>query len=212
MKTIKLKKNVLYGIYIGLFAILLGALCYVNYSNANLKKAPKEDEDYKYVDELFETDELPVVGTSSIITRPYTNENVKIVQNFYDYKANEQEQENSIINYEQTYLQNSGVSYGGVDSFDVVSVLDGTVTDVKEDKLLGNVVTIKTNDKVTAIYQSLSNVTVKVNDKVVQGQTIAKSGTSNINKDLGNHLEFELQVNGTFVNPEKYYDKDINTF
>ena len=204
MKRIRLNKNALYGLYIGLFALLLGALYYVDYSNSNLQDTAKEKEDYKYVDELFETDELPVVGTSSIITRPYTDENVKVVQNFYDYKATEEEQENSIINYEQTYLQNSGVSYGGVDSFDVLSVLDGTVVSVKEDKLLGTVVEIKTNDKVTAIYQSLSEVTVKENDTVVQGQSIGKSGTSNINKDLGSHLEFELKINGTFVNPEEY--------
>lgn len=212
MKRIRLNKNALYGLYIGLFALLLGALYYVDYSNSNLQDTAKEKEDYKYVDELFETDEIPVVGTSSIIIRPYTNENVKVVQNFYDYKAKEEEQENSIINYEQTYLQNSGVSYGGVDSFDVVSVLDGTVVSVKEDKLLGTVVEIKNSDKVTTIYQSISEVTVKENDNVVQGQIIGKSGTSNINKDLGSHLEFELKVNGIFVNPEEYYDKDINTF
>ncbi len=213
MKKIKLKKPALYGIYTGLFALLLGALYYVDYSNQNLQKeADTSDEEYNYVSDLYEQEEVPVVGTSSIITRPYTDGNVKIVQNFYDYKGTEEEQQNSIINYEQTYLQNNGVAYGGVDGFEVISVLDGTVVSVKEDNLLGNVVEIKNSDKVTTIYQSLSEVTVKENDKVVQGQSIGKSGTSNINKDLGSHVLFELKVNGSFVNPEDYYDKDINTF
>lgn len=213
MKKIKLKKSALYGIYTGLFALLLGALYYVDYSNNNLKQAPAKTEDeYNYVNELFESEDVPVVGTSTIITRPYTDGNVKVVQGFYNYKGTEEEQQNSIINYDQTYLQNSGVAYGGVENFDVVSVLDGTVISVKEDKLLGNVVEIQNSDKVTTIYQSLSEVMVKENDKVVQGQAIGKSGNSNINKDLGNHLEFELKVNGSFVNPEEYYDKDINTF
>ncbi len=211
MKKIKLKKPALYGIYTGLFALLLGALYYVDYSNRNLEEPEVQDEEYNYVSEEYE-DEIPVVGTSSIITRPYTDGNVKVVQGFYNYKGTEEEQENSIINYEQTYLQNSGVAYGGVDGFEVISVLDGTVVSVKEDNLLGNVVEIQNSDKVTTVYQSLSEVTVKENDKVVQGQSIGKSGTSNINKDLGSHIVFELKINGTFVNPEDYYDKDINTF
>ena len=211
MKKIKLKKPALYGIYTGLFALLLGALYYVDYSNRNLEEPEVQDDEYNYVSEEYE-DEIPVVGTSSIITRPYTDGNVKVVQGFYNYKGTEEEQENSIINYEQTYLQNSGVAYGGVDGFEVISVLDGTVVSVKEDNLLGNVVEIQNSDKVTTVYQSLSEVTVKENDKVVQGQSIGKSGTSNINKDLGSHIVFELKINGTFVNPEDYYDKDINTF
>ena len=211
MKKIKLKKPALYGIYTGLFALLLGALYYVDYSNRNLEEPEVQDEEYNYVSEEYE-DEIPVVGTSSIITRPYTDGNVKVVQGFYNYKGTEEEQENSIINYEQTYLQNNGVAYGGVDGFEVISVLDGTVVSVKEDNLLGNVVEIQNSDKVTTVYQSLSEVTVKENDKVVQGQSIGKSGTSNINKDLGSHIVFELKINGTFVNPEDYYDKDINTF
>ena len=46
--------------------------------------------------------------------------------------------------------------------------------------------------------------------KVLKSQVIAKSSTSNISKDLGNHLYFELIVDGKCVNPEDYYDKSIN--
>ncbi len=212
MKKIKLKKPALYGIYTGLFALLLGALYYVDYSNNNLKDSEPEEEEYDYVSELYESENLPVVGTSSIIIRPYNDSNVQIVQSYYDYQGTEEEQENSIINYEQTYLQNKGTCYGGVENFDVVSVLDGTVVSVEEDNLLGTVVEIKHSDEVTTIYQSLTDVSVKENDSVAQGQVIGKSGTSNINKDLGDHLAFELKINGSYVNPEEYYDKDINTF
>lgn len=212
MKKIKENKNIMLGISASMFVFLISILFYASYSNNNLKSKMKEEEDYKYVDELFETDEVPVVGTSSIIIKPYTDENVKIIQNFYNYKSSQEEQENSIINYEETYLQNKGVSYGKDGTFDVVSILDGTVVSVKQDKLLGNVVEIKNNDKVTSVYQSLGEVFVKENDKVIQGQAIGKSGISNINKDLGEHLDFELKINGVFVNPEEYYNKDINTF
>ena len=36
---------------------------------------------------------------------------------------------------------------------------------------------------------------------------IAKSGNSNICSDLGNHLYFELVIDGVNVDPEDYYDK-----
>ena len=59
-------------------------------------------------------------------------------------------------------------------------------------------------------YQSLSDVTVSKDDNVVKGQIIAKSSTSNISADLGNHLYFELVINGECVNPENYYGKSID--
>ena len=200
MKKIRLKKPVLYGIYTGVIAVLLGALYYVDYSNSKIYDNPEPDKDVRYVSRLFNNDDIPVVATDSVIMRPYVAEDIKIVQNFYNYKGTEQEQENAIINYEQTYMQNSGVAYGGPkDAFDV-----------KEDKLLGTIVEIEASDKVTTIYQTLTNVNVKQGDKVSQGDVLGKSGTSNMNKDLGNHFVFELKVNGSYVNPEDYYDKNIN--
>ena len=44
---------------------------------------------------------------------------------------------------------------------------------------------------------------------VKQGQVIGKSGTNSIDKELGNHLHFELYSNSQVVNPEDYFDKEI---
>ena len=209
MKKIKLKKPAIIGIYTGVCVLLLGTLSFASYSSNSLKEE-NPDNDYQYVSRLF-GDDVPVVNTESTIIRPYTDSNIKIVQNYYNYKGEEKEQENSIINYEQTYIQNSGVAYGGIDGdFDVVSVLPGTVTSVKEDKLLGNIIEIKNSDKVTTIYKGLTNITLKENDAVSQGTIIGKSGETNIGKDLGKHFVFELKIDGKYVNPEEYYDKNIN--
>ena len=211
MKNVRLKKPVLYGIWTGVFAALVVTLYYMNFAGSTLKSKENNTDDLQYVSRLFGSDDIKAVNASTIIMRPYTDDKVKIVQNFYNYKGTEKDQENSIINYEQTYIQNNGVAYGGIDqNFDVISVLDGTVTSVKEDKLLGNIVEIKASDKVTLIYQSLTDVTVKANDSIKQGDIIGKSGPSNMNKDLGNHMVFELKIDGVYVNPEDYYDKDIN--
>lgn len=212
MKKVKLKKPVVYGIYTAAIALLLGTLYLIDFSSQKeLDTSKNTDDDMQYVSRLFGSDDMPVVGTESVIMRPYIDDKVKIVQSFYNYKGTEEEQEKSIINYEQTYMQNNGVAYGGpTEVFDVVSVLDGTVTSVKEDKLLGNIVEIQSSDKVVTIYQTLTDVAVKKDDAVKQGDIIGKSGKSNMNKDLGNHFVFELKVNGEYVNPENYYDKNIN--
>ena len=182
MKKIELKKPAIIGIYTGVCVLLLGALSFASYSSNSLKQKDP-DNDYQYVSRLF-GDDVPVVNTESTIMRPYTDSNIKIVQNYYNYKGEEKDQENSIINYEQTYIQNSGVAYGGIDgAFDVVSVLPGTVISVKEDKLLGNIIEIKNSDKVTTIYKGLTDITLKENDAVAQGTIIGKSGETNINKD-----------------------------
>ena len=107
-------------------------------------------------------------------------------------------------------MQNSGVDYTSDNSFDVISILDGTVINVYENEILGTSIEIRHNNDLISVYQSLSEISVKKDDQVIQGQIIAKSGTSNINKDLGNHLHFELYYKGKIVNPEEYYNKSID--
>ena len=210
MKNLKLKKPFLYGAYAFGILLLIGLIYYADFSNRNLDNE-KPDDNYQYVSRLFEDDSIPVVSTESIIIRPYIDSNVKVVKSFYNSKGTEEEQENSIINYEQTYMQNTGVAYGGVtDGFDVISVLPGTVTNVKEDKLLGTVVEIQNNEKIVTIYQGLTDVSLKVNDRINQGDVIGRSGETNMNKDLGKHTIFQLKINGKYVNPEEYYEKNIN--
>lgn len=167
------------------------------------RMAPKNN----YVTDTIIDNEYPVVGEDTKIIRPYVDEDIKILKSYYDYKADEKTQENSIIFYENTYLQNSGVAYGGKEKFDVVAILDGTVIAVKEDNLLGKIVQIKHDKDLISVYQSLSEVNVKENDVVKQGDVIGKSGTSNISKSLNDHLHFELIYKGQTVNPEEYFDK-----
>ena len=73
---------------------------------------------------------IPVVSENKTIIRPYTDKNVVILQNYYDYKGDKETQEKSLIYYENTYIQNSGVDYGKTDKFDIISVLDGTVINI----------------------------------------------------------------------------------
>lgn len=168
----------------------------------------ENDDNYGYVSKTIFDETVPVMNEANGVQliRPYTDEKVKIVKNYYDYKGEEETQKNSIFFHEDTYMQSTGVSYGGVDDFDVVAVLDGTVTSVREDELLGNIVEIKHNNNLTSVYQSLKDVSVKKDDKVSQGQPIAKAGTSNIDTSLKNHVYFELIQDGKVINPEEKFN------
>lgn len=204
-KSLKLRPFVLPTIY----ALSVLTLIVSIYYAANTLKS-SEDEYYTYVTSAIMDTDIPVISTDVKIIRPYTNKEVTIGKSYYDYQAKKEDQENSITYYEDTYMQNSGVDYILKDAFDVVSILDGTVIDVKEDDIVGKTITIKHDDKIVSVYQSLSEVNVKKDDQVTQGQVIGKSGTNKLEKDLGNHLYFELTIDGVVVNPENYYDKKVS--
>jgi stage II sporulation protein Q len=207
MESRRIKKSAVYAIYsIGIIA-LIGTIYLIETSIA--KDSFKENDDnYGYVSKTIFDETVPVMNEANGVQliRPYTDEKVKIVKNYYDYKGEEETQKNSIFFHEDTYMQSTGVSYGGVDDFDVVAVLDGTVTSVREDELLGTIVEIKHNNNLTSVYQSLKDVSVKKDDKVSQGQPIAKAGTSNIDTSLKNHVYFELIQDGKVINPEEQFN------
>lgn len=207
MKNIRLKKGAIYTLYALSFVTILGTIYLLD--TISLKKL---EDDSTYVNEVIIEDEQPVVSTSEIIVKPFLSEDVKIVRFFYNYQGTEEEQKNSLIYYDGTYIPNSGVDYKGNEAFDVVSILDGKVSKVIENNLLGKIVEITHDNNLISVYQSLDDVGVQEGDEVVQGQIIGKTGEANISLDLGNHLHFELIHDGKNVNPEDYYNKQLNEF
>ena len=152
-------------------------------------------------------DVIPVINENDVkFIRPYSDNDVKIIKNFYDYNSDENNQENSLILFENTYLQNSGIDYGKENQFDINTIMQGTVVDVYQDNLLGNIIEIQHSNEIIASYQCLGNIKVKKDDYVTQGQIIATSGTCNITKDLGNHIHLEISKNGEIINPESLFD------
>lgn len=205
----QLKKSVVYSLYGVSFVLLLSGVILFGMATRNILET---EPVYDYVSKsIFDyEEEVKVVNTIDKILRPYTDESVKIVKNYYDYKDEALNQENSLIYYENTYIQSSGISYSNGSTFDVISILEGTVKEIKEDTILGNTITIEHNNGIVSVYQSITNITVKEGDKINAGFVIATSSTSNISTDLDNHLYFELIIDGVCVNPEDYYDKNIN--
>lgn len=209
MKKRVLRKWVVYGVYALTFLSVFSSIYFIEKTLAP-ENTFNNDKDYIYVSKTIFDNEIPVVSSGIQIIRPYKATDIDVAKNYYDYKADADEQKKSLLYYEDTYLQNSGVEYKGSDNFDVVSILNGTVISIKNDNILGNVVQIRHDNDMISVYQSLSDVKVTENQEVKQGDIIGKSGTNNISKDLGDHLHFELIIDGQNVNPEEYYNKSLS--
>lgn len=211
MKTRKLKPFVVPMLYTIAIALFVGSMYFLE-QMINTSVFSSESDKTNYVSEeiIENNDYIPVVEELETFLRPYQGENILVVKNFYDYQAESKEQEKSIIYYENTYMQNTGVDYSNGDTFDVVSSINGTVTEVTNNDISGTTITITDKNNIKTVYGSLADITVSKDQEVKTGQVIGKSGTSNINSDLGTHLHFELYVNNEAINPELYYDKNIN--
>ncbi len=171
-----------------------------------------EKENLTYVNGAILDEYVPVVNVEEKIGKPFTDQSVVIANNYYDYQSTEEEQQSSILYHENTYIQNTGINYKSDNPFDVVSILSGEVIEVEEKELLGKSVTIRHDNELISVYQSLGEVSVQKGDKVQTGQVIGKSGSCQLITSSKNNLHFELYVNGTIADPENYYDKTIGEF
>lgn len=203
----KLKGYVFPTIFAIIFTGFIATALFVR--NTLSKPAFNDDSDFNYTTKSIFTNEVPTVNSDVVIIKPYTAESVKISKYFYDYAGEAESQQKSIIFYEDTYMQNSGITYFDENIFDVNSILDGVVTEVGEDETLGKFVKIRHSNDMISTYQSLSEVTVKKDDEIKQGQIIGKSGKNNIDTENVNQLQFELSYKGQYVNPEEYFDKKV---
>lgn len=213
MKRRKVKTFVIYGMYALSISMLLGGVYFIESLAKNEKFQSNHVEEIEgvedVVDESDDINDIPVISTEVRIIRPYNNGNVKILKNYYDYRADEMSQEDAIIYYGNTYMQNSGVDYGMGNEFEVVSILDGTVMEIIDDDVMGKTIKIKHNNDLISVYQSMGRVDVSVDQELSQGMILGVSGESSVGSDLGNHLHFELYYKGSIVNPEEYYEKLI---
>ena len=203
----KLKKVVIPSIIGALFITFITTMFIVN---KNMSEPVFDDDaDFNYTTKSIFSNDLPTVSDDVVIIKPFTDETVKVNKSYYDYKGEKASQQNALILYENTYMQNSGIDYSADKTFDVVSILDGMVINVGEDEMLGKFVEVRHSNDMISMYQSLSEITVEKDDTIKQGHIIGKSGKNNKNTKLENQLHFELSYKGQYVNPEEYFDKKV---
>lgn len=209
MKKLKLKSWVvpaMYAISIGVIfvsVLVIGKVMMTDYARA-------VEGDYIPTGSLVDDskqDFKPVVEqVNDTISMPYTSEDVKVAKDYYVEKAEEEKQLNSLLYYKNTYMINTGVLYDNKEQFDVVSVLDGTVTSITKDEILGNVVEVSHSTELITIYHCLGEVTVNTGDQVKQNDVIGKSGKVNVDKGYENALLFEVNYKGKILNPNEFFE------
>lgn len=199
-------------IYIASAAIILSAFLW--YQNSTKDPEPfdyeatdlsgkKHNEPAVEVNRVMENFIMPVKDSSSaVIKKP-----------FYDVNGEEKDQVAALVFYNNTYHPNTGIDVAmeNGETFEVVAALSGTVKDVKEDTILGNVIEIEHDKGIVTQYQSITDMNVEIGDEVKQGQTIAKAGKSLLNEEAGIHVHFEIRKDGVPVNPQEYLNKPLSS-
>ena len=172
------------------------------------KEKPKEDTTL-YVSEEPILETTPVVNDEVYVLNPYSGDDIKIKINYYNENDSNETQEGSIIKYESTYLQNSGLTYESDNRFNVVAIIDGEVTKIYSNEMLGNVIEVTHDNGIKSIYQTVSNIKVSEGQSVHAGDVIAESGTSKIFEN-GNYLYFEVIKDGSLIDPNRVIGQNIN--
>lgn len=176
----------------------------------------KQNEEQNRV--VFNQDKPSKATTAAdeVFEWPAVRSDTQVVQPFYDPKGTKQEQEAALVNYNHTFVQNTGICIGAKNdqTFAVTAALSGKVVEAKKDPLLGYTITLKHANGVETLYQSLATSDVTLGQKVEQGETIGTAGTENFNKAMAIHLHFEIRKDGVPVNPVSYMNKgtaDVTT-
>ena len=107
-----------------------------------------------------------------------------------------------------TGIKGASTNHMGIDigrvyySTQVVASKAGTVIIAGYNKYRGNYVVVSHGSGNTTTYQHLSKISVKVNQKLSQGQVLGVTGSTGVSS--GPHLHFEITENGQIVNPLNY--------
>ncbi|WP_019915028.1 M23 family metallopeptidase [Paenibacillus sp. HW567] len=147
---------------------------------------------------------VEVVASAESLAWPVANPGeVEVVKPFYDEKGTEENHVAAMVQYNDTFVPNAGIDIAREDnqSFDVKAAHSGKVTRVEDVAVFGKVVEVTGPGNLKTVYQSLGDTKVKQGDEVKQGDLLATAGRSEIEKNLGNHVHFEVYEDGKVVNP-----------
>ncbi|QHT63476.1 M23 family metallopeptidase [Paenibacillus lycopersici] len=166
-------------------------------------------------DEVTPSDNDKMIAKSEgeLMQWPADKSQLDVVAPYYDVQSSSETRAAALIQtYDNKFIPNMGIDLGKNDvAFDVKAALSGVVTVAEKNPINGNVVQIKHANGLVTVYNSLSNVQVKVGQDVKQGDVIAKAGRDELEKDLGVHLHFEVRKDGKPMNPQALIEAAAST-
>ena len=96
----------------------------------------------------------------------------------------------------------NGIDIAAAGGTNILAAADGKVIEATYNSGYGNYIVVDHGGGVSTLYAHASRRIAKVGDRVSRGQVIALVGTTG--NSTGNHLHFEIIINGKRVNPLKY--------
>ncbi|MTW88263.1 peptidoglycan DD-metalloendopeptidase family protein, partial [Virgibacillus dakarensis] len=200
-------------LYLVIAALLLSVVVWYQNLDNQVQEPKDQGVSDDYAKSPYDDEAQTVTEQQEAVKMPVEKaDQAEIVTKFFDYNADQKDQESALVHYNNRYYQSTGIDIASpeVEKFNVTAALSGTVTEVKEDPLLGNVVELSHENDVTTYYASLGKVDVKAGDKVKQGDVIGTGGKNLFGKDKGVHVHFELRKDGKAVNPEEFFNQPVS--
>lgn len=215
-KRLLRKKWFFPSVYLVVAALLLTGVLWYQNSLTNVddladeqENATDEQQDINYDNQPA----TPVMELNENLNMPLHNRDTAVIKTkFFDYSKSAEDQEDALILYDNHYYQSEGVDIAREDgeSFDVLAAATGTVTNVKEDPLFGNVIEITHQDGVTTRYMSLGEVLVETGAEINQDDTIGVAGQNMMGQANGVHVHFEVRKDGENVDPQTYFNQPLS--
>ncbi|MEK3888496.1 M23 family metallopeptidase [Bacillus sp. FSL K6-3431] len=207
------KRWVFPAVYLVSAALLISMIVWYQTSGMDKAKGPEvADPGQSLVGENTEEPSIEVNQSFENFAMPVQNEDdVKVITEFFDATASEEKQESALIVDGNTYRPSLGLDIAQSEGkeFKVVSALSGKVAAVRQDSLLGNVIEIEHEKGIMTVYQAVKDIKVKAGDKVKQGDVLATSSTSQLNKAAENHVHFEIRKESKAVNPLTFFGQPV---
>lgn len=197
--------------FVGILSLLVVAL--IVSAALDNTETPVDDTPPTIVNPSDDNDKPADTKPEEVLVVPFASDmDYQVVRKFYDKNASREEQEQSLIKYGNTYRTSAGTGYAKKDntSFDVLVALSGKVVEIKESPLYGNYVIVEHSDTLKTRYYGLSEVSVAVGDEVTQGTKLGVSGNTDIDKEAGNHVYFQVMKENKYVNPESLIGKKLS--
>jgi len=152
-------------------------------------------------------DSVAVTAGAETLSLPVEEQDgIEPILGYFDVNNTNEDNQAAMVEYGDTFTPHFGMDLARQDGepFDVVAAMSGEVIRVDQAPVMGNLIEIKHPNGMSTIYSSIDEIQVAVGDQVKQGDMIARSGRNELEKDLGNHVHFEVWHNDKPVNPEEY--------
>lgn len=101
----------------------------------------------------------------------------------------------------------TGIDIGAAGGTNILAANSGVVISAGWNNSYGYMVMIDHGGGIVTLYAHSSKLLVSKGDVVTRGQTIALVGTTGMS--TGNHLHFEVRVNGQYQDPMKYVSTSV---